>query len=179
MARKTKFNKDRKKQLIEMEHIGQDLCQEHSKIIHQIEHINWHLSHAHPHEITTPIELPHIPPKICHTDGIISGHGHGHIHGKLHCSNKPSANMVIIWWHIFVSSKFYFWFFFSPKELSSNQRRKNDKNHIRIAAQNLSSETKFGKWNWGKLEPHIYCCIVTGCNKEKNLVFILAPFSLA
>lgn len=79
-----------------MEHIGQDLCQEHSKIIHQIEHINWHLSHAHPHEITTPIELPHIPPKICHADGILSGHGHGHIHGKLHCTNKPSANVVNI-----------------------------------------------------------------------------------
>lgn len=82
-----------------MEHVGQDLCQEHSKVIHQIEHINWHLSHAHPHEITTPIELPHIPPKICHTDGILSGHGHGHIHGKMHCSNKPSANMVLFYQH--------------------------------------------------------------------------------
>lgn len=93
-SRKARFNKDRKKELIEMEHMGQDLCQEHGKVIHQIEHINWHLSHAHPHEITTPIELPHIPPKICHADGIISGHGHGHIHGKLHCSNKPTANVV-------------------------------------------------------------------------------------
>lgn len=93
-SRRERLNKDRKKELIHMEHIGQDLCEEHSKVIHQIEHINWHLSHAHPHEITTPIELPHIPPKICHTDGILSGHGHGHIHGKLHCSNKPSANMV-------------------------------------------------------------------------------------
>ncbi|XP_031626659.1 uncharacterized protein LOC116342960 isoform X2 [Contarinia nasturtii] len=92
-TRKVKFNKDRKKNLIQMEHIGQDLCEEHSKVIHQIEHINWHLSHAHPHEITTPIELPIIPPKICHADGILSGRGHGHIHGKLHCSNKPSANM--------------------------------------------------------------------------------------
>lgn len=93
-TRKSKYNKDKKKELIEMEHIGQDLCQEHGKVIHQIEHINWHLSHAHPHEITTPIELPHIPPKICHADGILSGHGHGHIHGKLHCASKPSANMV-------------------------------------------------------------------------------------
>lgn len=93
-SRKMKFNKDRKKQLMEMEHIGHDLCDEHSKVIHQIEHINWHLSHAHPHEITTPIELPTIPPRICHPDGIISGHGHGHIHGRLHCTNKPSANMV-------------------------------------------------------------------------------------
>lgn len=78
-----------------MEHLGQELCHEHGKVIHQIEHINWHLSHAHPHEITTPIELPHIPPKICHTDGILSGHGHGHIHGRLHCTNKPSTNMVM------------------------------------------------------------------------------------
>lgn len=91
-----------------MEHIGQDLCQEQSKIIHQIEHINWHLSHAHPHEITTPIELPHIPPKICHTDGILSGHGHGHIHGKLHCSNKPSANVVNIEINAFECSNFIF-----------------------------------------------------------------------
>lgn len=95
-TRKTKYNKDKKKELIEMEHIGQNLCQEHGKVIHQIEHINWHLSHAHPHEITTPIELPHIPPKMCHADGILSGHGHGHIHGKLHCTGKPSANMVSV-----------------------------------------------------------------------------------
>lgn len=93
-TRKTKYNKDKKKELIEMEHIGQDLCQEHGKVIHQIEHINWHLSHAHPHEITTPIELPRITSKMCHSDGILSGHGHGHIHGKLHCTSKPSANMV-------------------------------------------------------------------------------------
>lgn len=148
MGRKTKFNKDRKKQLIEMEHIGQDLCQEHSKIIHQIEHINWHLSHAHPHEITTPIELPHIPPKICHTDGIISGHGHGHIHGKLHCSNKPSANMVIIWWHIFVSSKFYFWFFSLQKnylQISAERMIKTIselRHKICQARQNLENETE-------------------------------------
>lgn len=93
-SRKAKFNKDRKKELIQMEQIGQDLSEEHSRVIHQIEHINWHLSHAHPHEITTPIELPNLPRKICHVDGILSGHGHGHIHGKLHSSNKPSANMV-------------------------------------------------------------------------------------
>lgn len=78
-----------------MEHIGRDLCQEHTKVIHQIEHINWHLSHAHPHQVVTPIETPNLPPKICHADGVISGHGHGHIHGKLHCG-KTSANMVTI-----------------------------------------------------------------------------------
>lgn len=93
-TRRTKFNKDKKKELIEMEHFGQELCHEHGKVIHQIEHITWHLSHAHPHELTTPIELPHIPPKICHTDGIISGHGHGHVHGRSHCSNKPTSNVV-------------------------------------------------------------------------------------
>lgn len=94
-SRKSKYNKDKHKELIEMEHIGQDLCQEHAKVIHQIEHINWHLSNAHPHELTTPIELPQLKTKLCHADGIISGHGHGHIHGKLHCSNKLTANMVI------------------------------------------------------------------------------------
>lgn len=93
-TRRTRYNKDKKKELIEMEHVGQELCSEHGKVIHQIEHISWHLSHAHPHELTTPIELPHIPPKICHTDGIISGHGHGHIHGRLHCTNKRPSNMV-------------------------------------------------------------------------------------
>lgn len=91
-TRRTEYNKHKKKELIEMEHIGQELCHEHGKVIHQIEHINWHLSHAHPHEITTPIELPHIQSKICQTG--LSGHGHGHAHGRMHCSNKPS-NMVM------------------------------------------------------------------------------------
>lgn len=65
-----------------------------AKVVHKIEHISWHLSHAHPHEITTPIELPTIPSKYCHPSGILSGHGHGHIHGRFHCNSKPSANMV-------------------------------------------------------------------------------------
>lgn len=154
-TRKAKYNKERKKELIEMEHIGQNLCQEHSKVIHQIEHINWHLSHAHPHEITTPIELPHIPPKICHVDGIISGHGHGHIHGKLHCSNKPSANMVrknlgknglfnmflkFVYNSIFVTIVCLFYQFFPIslffsllKGLSTNKRWALDQNNFRIA----------------------------------------------
>lgn len=93
-TRRHRFNNDKQKELIDMEHVGQGLFKEHAKVIHQIEHINWHLSHAHPHEIATPIELPHLPSKICHRDGIISGHGHGHVHGKQHCSNKASANMV-------------------------------------------------------------------------------------
>lgn len=157
-TRKAKYNKDKKKELIEMEHIGQDLCQEHGKVIHQIEHINWHLSHAHPHEIQTPIETPHIPPKICHADGILSGHGHGHIHGKLHCTSKPSANMVNIF-NLFFFCLFiinllqtfcaFFHIFLLSKGLSTNQRRTNDQNHIRITTQNLSSETKFGTRNWG------------------------------
>lgn len=95
--RKQRYNYDKHKQLIDMEHTGQKLFKEHAKVIHQIEHINWHLSHAHPHEIATPIELPHLPSKICHTNGIISGHGHGHshTHGKLHCSNGSNhPNMV-------------------------------------------------------------------------------------
>lgn len=92
--RKQRYNHDKHKELIDMEHTGQKLFKEHAKVIHQIEHINWHLSHAHPHEIATPIELPHLPSKICHTDGIISGHGHGHTHGKLHCSNRSNPNMV-------------------------------------------------------------------------------------
>lgn len=144
-SRKTQFNKDRKKQLIEMEHIGHELCDEHSKVIHQIEHINWHLSHAHPHEITTPIELPTIPPRICHPDGIISGHGHGHIHGRLHCTNKPSANMVKFTEHrrdqfnTWVNCSKIFHLIFSSKGLSPNQRRTIDQNYFWVATQNMSS----------------------------------------
>lgn len=88
--RKQCYNHDKHKELIDTEHTGQKLFKEHVKVIHQIEHINWHLSHAHPHEIATPIELPHLPSKTCHTDGIISGRGHG----KLHYSNRSNPNMV-------------------------------------------------------------------------------------
>lgn len=95
--RKVKVDKERRKELIEMEHVGRDLSQEHSKVMHQIEHINWHLNNAHPHEITTPIEFPQISSKICHTEGILSGHGHGHVHAKHHCSNKTGSNMVKIY----------------------------------------------------------------------------------
>lgn len=41
------------------------------------------------------------------------------------------------------------------------------------ARQNLENETEV---NLNRIK---YCCIVTGCNKEKNLVLILALFSLA
>lgn len=100
--RKQRYNYEKHKQLIDMEHTGQKLFKEHAKVIHQLEHINWHLSHAHPHEIATPIELPHLPSKICHTDGIISGHGHGHshTHGKLHCSNNKSNHPNMVHHHL-------------------------------------------------------------------------------
>lgn len=99
--RKLKHDKDRRKELIEMEHVGRDLCQEHSKVMHQIEHIGWHLNSAHPHEVTTPIEFPQLPSKVCHADGLGHGanhshsHSHGHAHAlKHHCTNKTGANMV-------------------------------------------------------------------------------------
>lgn len=97
--RKSKYDKVRRKELIEMEHIGRDLCQEQSKVLHQIEHINWHLTNAHPHEIGTPIEFPQLPTKLCHTDSVASGHGRSHshnhaMHGKHQCSNKNVSNMV-------------------------------------------------------------------------------------
>lgn len=89
--RKDQYNKEKQNELINIEHLGQNLCQEHSKLLHQIEHINWHLGHAHPHELSTPIEHPHIFSKNCHSSASIVGHNHS----KLHCSNKPSANMVM------------------------------------------------------------------------------------
>lgn len=97
--RKVKHDKDRRKELIEMEHFGRDLCQEHSKVMHQIEHISWHLNSAHPHEVATPIEFPQLPSKACHGDGHGHGgshsHSHGHAHASKHlCTNKTAANMV-------------------------------------------------------------------------------------
>lgn len=95
--RKVNYDRLRRKELVELEHIGRELCQQHSKVLHQIEHIGWHLSNAHPHEIGTPIELPQLPAKVCHGDGAVSGHGHGHshaAHGKHHCSHKSGSNMV-------------------------------------------------------------------------------------
>lgn len=37
------FNQSRKHYLSELERNGQDLCKEHAHILHQIEHISWHL----------------------------------------------------------------------------------------------------------------------------------------
>lgn len=37
--------------LRELEKQSGHLCVEHAKILHQIEHINWHLGHAHPHAL--------------------------------------------------------------------------------------------------------------------------------
>lgn len=87
--RKTNYDKEKRKELIDLEHQGQELCQEHSKVLHQIEHINWHLGHAHPHDIAPPIEHPHMLSKHCHS-AAMTGHSHSHIKGL--CGAKPSAN---------------------------------------------------------------------------------------
>ncbi|CAG9803733.1 unnamed protein product [Chironomus riparius] len=41
--RKEKFDSSRKRYLNELESHGQELCKEHAHILHQIEHITWHL----------------------------------------------------------------------------------------------------------------------------------------
>ncbi|CAO1388683.1 unnamed protein product [Diamesa serratosioi] len=41
--RKEKYDHSRKHYLTELESRGGELCKEHAKILHQIEHINWHL----------------------------------------------------------------------------------------------------------------------------------------
>lgn len=145
--RKQRYDHDKHKELIDIEHAGQKLFKEHAKLIHQIEHINWHLSHAHPHEIATPIGLPHLPLKIFHTDGIISGHGHGHTHGKLHCrtSNRSNPNMVsspfkqpkIRLTKILIRLNFVV-----VQGIPPNECRTINKNNHRIASQNLPNETK-------------------------------------
>lgn len=68
------------KYLKDLEKQGGYLCMEHSKILHQIEHINWHLGHAHPHVVATPIEHTHIFNKSCHSSATSLG--------KPPCANK-------------------------------------------------------------------------------------------
>lgn len=45
-----RHNGERKQHLAELERCGADLCQEHSRVLHQIEHIDWHLGHGHKHQ---------------------------------------------------------------------------------------------------------------------------------
>lgn len=97
--RRDKYNQERKCELIALEQLGEKLCKEQMKLMHQIEHINWHISRAHPHNITTPIEHPPPFPKLCHSPALL-----GHHHGKSQCSGKPSASTVNI--HLMHSNLF-------------------------------------------------------------------------
>lgn len=76
---------------MEVDHEADHLCQEHAKILHQIEHINWHLEHAHPHAIAPPLDHPHVYSKKCHTTSTATIYAQNH--SNLH-ANKSSANMV-------------------------------------------------------------------------------------
>lgn len=100
--RREQLNHERKNELIALEQLGEKLCKEHAKLMHQIEHINWHISRAHPHDISTPIEHPPAFPKSCHSAAMVGGGGHNH--GKSHCSGKPLANMVIFHINIYYLS---------------------------------------------------------------------------
>lgn len=84
------YEKQKHKELIDLEHLSQDLCQEHSKLMHQIEHINWHLGNVHPHDVATPIELP----SHQHSSSSMAVATFGHGHNSLQCNNKSSANLV-------------------------------------------------------------------------------------
>lgn len=88
--RRDQYNQQRKNELIALEQLGEKLCKEQMKLMHQIEHINWHIGRAHPHDIATPIEHPPAYPKSCHSSALVGHHGHT----KSQCSGKPSATVV-------------------------------------------------------------------------------------
>lgn len=69
--------------LKELEKQSGQLCVEHAKILHQIEHINWHLGHAHPHVLehshcfkscTSAATLSKPPPPCVHKAAMVCPH---------------------------------------------------------------------------------------------------------
>lgn len=154
--RRDQYNQERKNELLALEQLGEKLCKEQMKLMHQIEHINWHISRAHPHDIATPIDHPPAFPKSCHSSTVAghAAHHHAH-HGKSQCSGKPSANMVIsIKLLLFIIHASFLSREFrnvnvkrnsnilSPSGPPSNNCRTIYQDHSRIATQNLHDKTK-------------------------------------
>lgn len=101
------YDKSKQKELIDLEHLGQEYCHEHSKIMHQMEHINWHLQHVHPHDVvTTSIEPPHHLLQHQHSD--TSTVALNHSHGKTLFNAKPSSNLVQNENYILLLNNLYF-----------------------------------------------------------------------
>ncbi|XP_055684747.1 uncharacterized protein LOC129790927 [Lutzomyia longipalpis] len=72
--RQDEYDKTRKELLSELEHKGAHLCKEHARLLHQIEHIQWHLEGCAKH---------HKPP--CH------GKSRDNIHRHHHDKKLPPA----------------------------------------------------------------------------------------
>ncbi|XP_055713166.1 uncharacterized protein LOC129807739 [Phlebotomus papatasi] len=78
--RQDEYDKTRKELLSELEHKGSHLCKEHARLLHQIEHIQWHLEGCAKH---------HKPP--CHAKSRDNIHRHHHGDKKLPPATATTA----------------------------------------------------------------------------------------
>ncbi|KAG5684572.1 hypothetical protein PVAND_013797 [Polypedilum vanderplanki] len=83
IERKEKYDLSRKRFLSDLESTGQELCKEHAHILHQIEHITWHLEGCTRHRPCMGRQQQECPKKSAATSSCLSS--------SAPTCNRPSA----------------------------------------------------------------------------------------